>query len=259
MNYKDSKNKEQLRKFKNASITKLDAIITTGIDSEDTNKYKKSALITYWINDFSNYLNWESSFDPKRLKRYERGDVIKVNFGFNIGSEQGGMHYAIVIDAKNAINNGTITVIPLSSKKNKKPIHPSDVDLQDDLYAKLKIKCNDKKKYIEEELVNTLQILDVLKNIDESKDVNNKELTELLNNCKAKISVLKKEKNSVDKINAEFAHMKKGSVALVSQIRTVSKMRIYDPRTVQGVLSGVKLSPHNLDLISNKLRELFYL
>lgn len=110
MNYKDSKNKEQLRKFKNASITKLDAIITTGIDSEDTNKYKKSALITYWINDFSNYLNWESSFDPKRLKRYERGDVIKVNFGFNIGSEQGGMHYAIVIDAKNAINNGTITI-----------------------------------------------------------------------------------------------------------------------------------------------------
>ena len=51
--------------------------------------------------------------------------------------------------------------------------------------------------------------------------------------------------------------MKTGSIALVNQIRTISKIRIYDPKTNFDVLSGVKLSNEKLDLIDHELLSLY--
>ena len=51
----------------------------------------------------------------------------------------------------------------------------------------------------------------------------------------------------LDKIGLEISRMKEGSIALVNQITTISKMRIFDPRNIRGVLSGVSLSEENMD------------
>ena len=51
--------------------------------------------------------------------------------------------------------------------------------------------------------------------------------------------------------------MKHGSIALVSQITTVSKIRIYDPQTDHDILSGIKLSNEKLDLIDYEIRKSF--
>ena len=51
--------------------------------------------------------------------------------------------------------------------------------------------------------------------------------------------------------------MNKGSIALVSQITTISKIRIYDPKTNFDILSKIKLSNENLDLIDAELKKLF--
>lgn len=50
----------------------------------------------------------------------------------------------------------------------------------------------------------------------------------------------------LNKIKAEIEQMKTGSIALVDQITTISKIRIYDPRNAYGVLSGIRLSPESL-------------
>ncbi len=63
--------------------------------------------------------------------------------------------------------------------------------------------------------------------------------------------------NQLKKIGTEISRMKEGSIALVDQITTISKMRIYDPRNAKGVLSGVRLSPEALDKINDKLKELY--
>lgn len=55
----------------------------------------------------------------------------------------------------------------------------------------------------------------------------------------------------------EISRMKTGSIALVNQIRTISKIRIYDPKTNFDVLSGVKLSNEKLDLIDHELLSLY--
>lgn len=51
--------------------------------------------------------------------------------------------------------------------------------------------------------------------------------------------------------------MKTGSIALVSQITTVSKIRIFDPKTMDGALAGIKLSNEKLDEIDQCLKALF--
>ena len=61
----------------------------------------------------------------------------------------------------------------------------------------------------------------------------------------------------LEKIGNEISQMKEGSIALVNQITTVSKMRIFDPRNLKGVLSGISLAPEIMDKINCKVKELY--
>ena len=51
--------------------------------------------------------------------------------------------------------------------------------------------------------------------------------------------------------------MRSGSIALVGQITTVSKIRIYDPLYPADVLSNIRLSDKSMDQLDAKLIELF--
>lgn len=65
------------------------------------------------------------------------------------------------------------------------------------------------------------------------------------------------EQDYLNKIGKEIAQMKEGSIALVNQITTVSKIRIFDPRNLKGVLSGISLSEESMEKINDKLKELY--
>ena len=60
-----------------------------------------------------------------------------------------------------------------------------------------------------------------------------------------------------EKINKEVQKMKYGSIAIINQIRVISKQRIYDPKKESDILSGIKLSNENLDLIDDKMKKMF--
>lgn len=72
-----------------------------------------------------------------------------------------------------------------------------------------------------------------------------------------KLGTARKELELLAKMRAEVLKMKHGSIALVSQITTVSKIRIYDPQTDHDILSGIKLSNEKLDLIDYEIRKSF--
>lgn len=209
-------NKEDVIKNKNEAVQMIEEYLAQCLSIDDIN-IKKANLITYWQKDYINYLKEEKFFNPIKLKTYERGDVIKANLGFNIGSELGGLHYCVVIDKKNNRKSPVITVIPLSSKKTDK-INKNSIFLGNDIYNKLP-----KKSYI------LLQ--------------NSKEQTE---NVKL-----------AEKINKEIQKMKYGSIAIINQIRVISKQRIYDPKTEFDILNGIKLSDENLNLIDDKMKKMF--
>lgn len=76
----------------------------------------KQIKIFQWINSWIYYLSYEDTFDSSRLMTYKRGDIVHVNFGFNVHNELGGSHYAIVVEVDNASTSGCVTVVPLRSE-----------------------------------------------------------------------------------------------------------------------------------------------
>ena len=51
--------------------------------------------------------------------------------------------------------------------------------------------------------------------------------------------------------------MKSGSIVLLGQITTISKIRIYDPKRSDDVLADIRLSSPTLDKIDAKIIELY--
>ncbi|MCU5214265.1 type II toxin-antitoxin system PemK/MazF family toxin [Bacillus paranthracis] len=92
---------------------------------------KKGHIFLDWLDTKSKYLVWEEKFQPDRLRKYKRSEIVLAHFGFNVGAEYGGMHYAVVLD-KNSKTNPLVNVIPLSSLKEdqtESDVHKDEVYL----------------------------------------------------------------------------------------------------------------------------------
>lgn len=267
MDLKDKKNRIELEKFRDKTLNNLKTHITDGMDSSKSGDYKRSALICYWLKDYVRYLDFEKNFTPKKMKKYKRGDIIKVNFGFNVGSEHGGLHYAIVIDNNNSTNSGVVTVIPMKSKdSDKKEIYYKDVDLGTGIFEKMKLKLNTVQDSISQELETTRDHLEDLyalkQTLDDSSlyDIDGPLVADYIEKVKIleqRVEQLKETEFLAKEMQKEIGRMKSGSIAIVEQITTVSKMRIFDPKTSHDVLADIRLSSAELDEIDRKIVDLF--
>lgn len=86
------------------------------------------ALLINWLKQFSRYKAYERDFNPKKLKKYNFGDLIEVDFGYNVGRELRGPHFAVVVE-NNPRSKPTIMVVPLSSYMHNKKESAYDIDL----------------------------------------------------------------------------------------------------------------------------------
>ena len=112
-----------------SELAKTLTMLTESIASLDK---KQQSLLNDWLNIWSKYLTLENNFDSKRLVYYKRGDIVLANFGYNVGSEFGGSHYAVVVENNNNIANTLVTVVPISSleaEKSKDDLHKTEVFL----------------------------------------------------------------------------------------------------------------------------------
>lgn len=224
--------KSEAISHKNNALKRLDVSINKHIELSE---YKKSHILSYWFEDFSKYHDEERTFDTTSLKTFKRGDIIKVNLGFNVGNEIGGLHYCVVINKNDNPYSGTLNVIPLSSAKENKIYNKETcLDLGDELFNLLSVKLEKQRK-----LVNNKIII-----FNKEKDNSEKTID---------IRALVKNIDYLDKIKKEIDRMKHGSIAYIHQITTISKQRIFKTP----ILSKIKLSDKSLDLIDNKIIELF--
>ncbi len=93
---------------------------------------KKQNIIADWLFTWSKYLSFEHNFKPEKLRHFRCGDIVHLHLGFNVGSEQGGAHYAVVVDNNNNRANKCIVVVPIYSlEKERTPdsLHGSEVYL----------------------------------------------------------------------------------------------------------------------------------
>lgn len=110
----------------------------------------------------------------------------------------GGLHYCIVLEKFDNPKNGTITVVPLTSKKSYKIYNQSTLNLGKEIYEILKI--------------------------------NNEFLLG----------------NELKKINQE-------SIALINQITTISKQRVYNDQA----LKNARISKKSLKLLDEQILKTF--
>lgn len=273
--------KELVIDNKKDAIKKLNKLLENYINDPSEKHLKKANLISYWVKDFTNYINKEESFEPTRNIAYKRGNVVKLNFGFNVGSEYGGLHYAIVLDIDNAHNSPVVTVIPLTSAKDDKEIHDNSVFLGNEIYRMLKLKHDTLQQKVHAEMEKDGEILSAIDTLIDFSQIKLGEALSLTDGSPEQDKVLASTQASLDlvdamrtkyeekqkerlaeleyldKIRHEISRMKEGSVALVNQITTVSKMRIFDPKNTLGVLSGVSLSAEGMEKINEKVKKLY--
>lgn len=243
-------------KNKNEAVSELNKYLDTCLLG-DFIHVKKANLLSYWLKDYIKYISEEETFNSALLKEYSRGDVIKVNLGFNVGSEEGGLHYCVVLDKKNARSYSTLTVVPLSSVKPSSKPRKTSVFLGDYIYTTLQKKNNE----IKETVQNFIDIckveidnLDTLpENTEEERIIKSYKIQQIKKILKDNDEKLELSK----KIELELNQMKKGTIALINQITTVSKQRIYNPKKDLDILSNVKISDEKMKLIDEKIKKLF--
>ena len=212
------------------------------MNSLDPDKGKKLA---YWVQDYVRFLKQESTFLPSKLIRYKRGAIVKVHLGYRVGSEEGGLHYAIV-------HSPTLTVIPLTSVKpgvdiSNLPRHK--VSIGEEVHTLLTANLNAEIRTAKQQLK---ELESFLEDKDESSMTPEQRriFTDKALDLASRIDYCRKMKREVDK-------MKTGSIALVGQITTVSKIRIYDPKYNKDALSKVRVSNSTLDILDARVQELY--
>lgn len=248
--------KENVVRNKNEAINRINEYLDNCLLLNE--KYiKKVNLLSYWLKDYINYIEQEDSFNSCKLKDYSRGDIIKVNLGFNVGNEEGGLHYCIVLDKKNAKSYSTLTIVPLSSQKSTSKPNKTSVFLGNEIYESLMIKntnllngVNERLEQLKLELNETSKLPE---NTEEESIIKNFKLQEIIN----KIHENGDRIELIQKINSELEQMKLGTIALTNQITTISKQRIYNPKKDIDILSGIRLSEEKMKLIDERIKKLY--
>lgn len=234
---------------KNEALNKVNKYLDSWI-VQDKIHAKKANLISYWLKDFFKYIEQEETFDSSYLKEYSRGDIIKVNLGFNVGNEEGGLHYCIVLDKKNVKSHSTLTVIPLTSLKSNSKKRSTSVFLGNEISLKVAEKAKSILLSIDRENAINYQL-------KVEKYYHQGILDEITPEEEAAAKDLKDKHILIEKIIEEAEQMKVGSIALINQITTISKQRIYNPKHDIDVLSGIRLSDEKMALIDEKIKKLY--
>lgn len=206
---------------------------------------KRVVLISYWIKDYVEYIRKEDQFIVPKHK-YNRGEIVQVNFGYRIGRELGGRHFAVVVDKQNSMKSEIVTVLPLTSKKKTTKMKKYSFELKTGLYELHRKKFM---KLCEQEEKLTKEIECILAG-EEISENDKKHVISLLKDANLGLEELKILKKSIEKL-------KSGTIVNVSQITTVSKMRILNPKQSGDSLNGIKLTEEDLDTLNMYLKNLY--
>lgn len=241
------------------------------------NEAWKFQLLPNWLDNVSYWYTREDKETlPSRYYHYDRGTIIRVDFGVNMGSEFCGLHFAIVLDKKDNNHKKTLTVVPLTSKNKSgrfylgKEIFNQTTNILNQQSIELKQKTdhilqelkdiilngtdNNKKDIVKKEFIKFDKgiVTDTLNNIIISGKYNQNEVKQL----KDEVYNNNKEIDSLSKVISIYSRYNKDTYVRLSDITTISKLRIrrinkYDP-------SGrIKLNSQQMALISDKLMDLY--
>lgn len=86
-------------------------------------KNTKFTWLGNWLRKESSFFKNEVDKKLNKNPNFKRGDVIKADFGVNVGSELSNIHFAIVLNSDDNTSIDNITVLPLTSKPGYKRLY----------------------------------------------------------------------------------------------------------------------------------------
>lgn len=86
-------------------------------------KKTKFIWLGNWLEKESTIFKNEAQNKINNKPNFKRGEIIKVDFGINIGSELSNVHFAVVLNSDDNNNVDNITVLPLTSKPGYKRLY----------------------------------------------------------------------------------------------------------------------------------------
>lgn len=98
--------------------------------------YPKYLKLDEWLEKESNIFEDETEETSYNYLKYKRGQLIKVDFGINIGTEISHTHFAIVLNSDDTTHTDNITVLPLTSKKGYKRINLGNIVMDNNKVTK---------------------------------------------------------------------------------------------------------------------------
>lgn len=240
----------------------------------------KFDILPNWLDNVSYWFDKENKSSlPARYYHYDRGTVIRVDFGVNMGSEFCGLHFAIVLDKKDNNRKKTLTVVPLTSKNKSgrfslgKEIFNQTTNIlnqrirelqeqTNNLFAKTKklflsgVNDVSKKNALNKELNHCFDegkyFKDDVEKLIYDGNYDTHEIKQLLQETLTN----QKEVKNLNKVINVYSRYNKNTYVRLSDITTISKLRIrkinkYDP-------SGkIKLTNQQMASISDKLMALY--
>ncbi len=233
------------------ALNSLKTLLDDFLSNAETGR-KQAMLLGYWIKTYVSFLRKEKIFNLNSLPRYKRGSIIQVDFGYRVGSELGGLHYAVVLNIPNNYSSNTITVVPLSSLKHRVKVNMYQIKLKDGVYKPLSEKAHG--------LITQAELLtDEATKLDEMlHDPNYSDSSEAIKTqIAAKVQSAKILLKQAEKVMEDINHLKDGSIALVGQITTISKIRIKRPINKDDMLYNLRLSAEDMDEINNAIKNLY--
>ncbi len=233
---------EELEAHIRDSLDQISSLLEEWRVSDDAHLTDKAQKVAYWIREYSAYLRREDLFSSKSVPRLKRGSVIMVDFGFRVGKEFGGRHFAVVVDNDNSIYSQTVTVVPLFSLKEHYKENQYTTILPDGIYGPM----------LERTGAITDEALALIGELEE-KTAEERSTPEF----RLKAEEVNTLKRRVTRAIEAISHMKGGSVANTCQITTVSKMRIKRPLKKDDPLYGLRLSTADMELINAQMSSLF--
>ena len=101
---------------RNESLLRATSNLTEICNLSNDSQNKKYQYLPFWLEKESKLLLRELKNPRKFFRTYQRGTIVRVDFGVNIGCEFSQIHYAIVLNKKDNRLSETISVLPLTSK-----------------------------------------------------------------------------------------------------------------------------------------------
>lgn len=234
---------DELNNLVKSALSQISILFQSWIDSGNHYLLNKATLVAYWLRDYTAFLRLEDTFSPHSVPRLKRGHVIVVDFGFRIGKEFGGRHFAVVVDNQNSLNSAIVTVVPLFSLKDGYTPSKYTCKLDDGIYEPMLQRA----KAI---LAEAQQLSEELSTVEQEEKRSTPEY-------RAKVAVASSLIERGKRILAEMEHMKSGSIANSCQITTISKLRIKRPLNKNDPLYGLRLSSRDMEKINEQVSQLF--